>query len=89
MDARDAHRDVSGETGSEPSSIAGSETPITSGLHANGRPDPRATFQPPRKKARRIAPNLWAGLIPNGIDQQKPNHYWEMVRTIWENRRHP
>ncbi|MEJ7753134.1 MAG: molybdopterin-dependent oxidoreductase, partial [Candidatus Limnocylindrales bacterium] len=32
---------------------------------------------------------LWAGLIPNGIDQQKPNHYWEMVRTIWENRRHP
>jgi molybdopterin-dependent oxidoreductase alpha subunit len=89
VDARDAHRDVSGETGSEPSSIAGSETPITSGLHANGRPDPRATFQPPRKKARHIAPNLWAGLIPNGIDQQKPNHYWEMVRTIWENRRHP
>lgn len=89
VDARDAHRDVAGETGSEPSSIAGSDTPITAAHHANGSPDPRATFQPPRKKARRIAPNLWAGLIPNGIDQQKPNHYWEMVRTIWENRRHP
>ncbi|MBA3307389.1 MAG: FdhF/YdeP family oxidoreductase [Chloroflexi bacterium] len=83
MDARDHLRDVAGEPGSEPSSIAGSDA------QASGTPDPRATFQPPRKKARRIAPNLWAGLVPNGLDQQKPNHYWEMVRTIWENRRHP
>ena len=32
-------------------------------------------------------PSLWAGLIPNGLGQVKPNHYWEMVRTVWENRR--
>ncbi len=34
-------------------------------------------------------PSLWAGLVPNGLDQQKPNHYWEMARTFRENWRHP
>ncbi len=40
-----------------------------------------------RRKARRIAPDLWVSLRPNGIDLQKPNHYAEMARTVWENRR--
>jgi molybdopterin-dependent oxidoreductase alpha subunit len=31
----------------------------------------------------------WAGLSPNGIGQQKPNHFGEMARVAWENRRHP
>jgi molybdopterin-dependent oxidoreductase alpha subunit len=30
---------------------------------------------------------LWAGLAPNGIGQQKPNHYGEMVKVGWANRR--
>jgi len=34
-------------------------------------------------------PRSWAGLSPNGIGQQKPNHYAEMGRAIIENRRHP
>src|SRR5438067_6598874 len=31
----------------------------------------------------------WAGLSPNGIGQQKPNHFGEMAKVAWENRRHP
>src|ERR671915_2181762 len=42
--------------------------------------------QPRRRKRRRIAPELWAGFSPNGIGQQKPNHYLEMARTVWENK---
>jgi molybdopterin-dependent oxidoreductase alpha subunit len=41
------------------------------------------------KPARRIAPDLWVGLKPNGIGEIKPNHYLEMAQTVWENRRHP
>jgi molybdopterin-dependent oxidoreductase alpha subunit len=32
-------------------------------------------------------PKGWAGLAPNGIGQQKPNHYLEMVKVGWANRR--
>jgi molybdopterin-dependent oxidoreductase alpha subunit len=31
-------------------------------------------------------PRSWASLVPNGIGHQKPNHYAEMLKTIWENR---
>jgi len=31
-------------------------------------------------------PHTWAGLIPNGIGQVKPNHYLEILKTVWENR---
>ena len=31
-------------------------------------------------------PSTWAGLMPNGMGQVKPNHYWEMVKTAWVNR---
>ncbi len=31
-------------------------------------------------------PSHWAGLMPNGMGQVKPNHYLEMVKTAWENK---
>ncbi|MEF3275549.1 MAG: FdhF/YdeP family oxidoreductase [Chloroflexus sp.] len=31
-------------------------------------------------------PATWVSLVPNGLGQVKPNHYWEIVRTAWENR---
>ncbi|MBI4640749.1 MAG: FdhF/YdeP family oxidoreductase [Candidatus Tectomicrobia bacterium] len=31
-------------------------------------------------------PANWVGFIPNGIGQVKPNHYFEMVKTVWDNR---
>jgi molybdopterin-dependent oxidoreductase alpha subunit len=43
----------------------------------------------PWPKAGRWRPSLWAGWMPNGIGQVKPNHYWEMVRTAWQNKRRP
>jgi len=36
------------------------------------------------KRARR---DLWIGFRPYGIGETKPNHYKEIVRTVWENRR--
>ena len=42
--------------------------------------------RPPKKRARRFAPDMWASLRPNGIGLQKPNHFGEMARTVWENR---
>ena len=38
------------------------------------------------KATRRIRPDLWVGWQPNGIGQVKPNHYGEMLRTLWDNR---
>ncbi|HEY8524870.1 MAG TPA: molybdopterin-dependent oxidoreductase [Acidimicrobiales bacterium] len=32
---------------------------------------------------------LWAGWRPNGIGEQKPNHYLDMARVAWANRAHP
>jgi molybdopterin-dependent oxidoreductase alpha subunit len=29
----------------------------------------------------------WVGWRPNGIGEQKPNHYGSMLRTIWDNRK--
>lgn len=39
-------------------------------------------IRPPRKVRR----DLWVGLKPNGIGEVKPNHYGEMLRTLWDNR---
>src|SRR4029453_4412703 len=36
------------------------------------------------KGARR---DLWVGFRPYGIGETKPNHYKEIARTFWENRR--
>jgi molybdopterin-dependent oxidoreductase alpha subunit len=38
---------------------------------------------------RRLRPELWVGLSPNGLGQQKPDHYGEMARVVWANRAHP
>ena len=37
----------------------------------------------------RWKPSSWAGLAPNGIGHQKPNHYGDMAKVAWQNRRHP
>jgi molybdopterin-dependent oxidoreductase alpha subunit len=34
-------------------------------------------------------PDLWAGWRPNGVGEQKPNHYRDMARAAWANRIHP
>jgi len=34
-------------------------------------------------------PRLWAGWRPNGVGEQKPNHYRAMARAAWANRNHP
>ena len=36
-----------------------------------------------------MRPDLWVGLAPNGIGQQKPHHYREMAQVAWDNRAHP
>jgi molybdopterin-dependent oxidoreductase alpha subunit len=47
---------------------------------------PNGATDAPRRRARWIDPRLWASWRPNGIGLTKPNHYWEMARTVWENR---
>jgi molybdopterin-dependent oxidoreductase alpha subunit len=34
----------------------------------------------------RWKPSLWAGIVPNGLGQVKPNHYLDMLRVAWRNR---
>jgi molybdopterin-dependent oxidoreductase alpha subunit len=34
-------------------------------------------------------PRLWAGWRPNGVGEQKPNHYADMAKVAWANRNHP
>ena len=42
---------------------------------------------PWRWHLRRPRPSLWVSWRPNGIGLVKPNHYGEMLRTVWANRR--
>ena len=44
------------------------------------------TTKPSRKHSVRWNRSNWAGLAPNGIGHQKPNHYLEMAKTLWDNR---
>jgi molybdopterin-dependent oxidoreductase alpha subunit len=39
------------------------------------------------KSPRRPAKGLWVGFKPYGAGEQKPNHYAEMAKTVWQNRR--
>src|SRR5438445_151989 len=39
------------------------------------------------KSRRGLRSDQWVGWKPNGIGEQKPNHYGAIVHTIWENRR--
>jgi molybdopterin-dependent oxidoreductase alpha subunit len=43
------------------------------------------------RKRKRLAlrPEYWAGWSPNGIGQQKPHHYSEIVETVRDNIAHP
>jgi molybdopterin-dependent oxidoreductase alpha subunit len=34
-------------------------------------------------------PRLWAGWKPNGVGEQKPDHYRDMTKVAWANRNHP
>ena len=34
----------------------------------------------------RLNPKHWVGWAPNGIGSVKPNHFGEMLRTLWRNR---
>lgn len=36
-----------------------------------------------------LHPDLWAGLVPNGVDQQKPRHFKDMLRIARDNSNHP
>jgi len=42
---------------------------------------------PWRWHLRRPRPSLWVSWRPNGIGLVKPNHYGEMLRTVWVNRK--
>ena len=33
-----------------------------------------------------FAPKHWAGLAPQGLGRQKPNHFGDMAKTAWQNR---
>jgi hypothetical protein len=39
------------------------------------------------KPTRRWRRDLWMGFKPYGAGETKPNHYAEIVKTVWENRR--
>jgi len=39
------------------------------------------------RSPRRLRRDLWVGFKPYGAGETKPNHYAEIVRTVWENRR--
>jgi len=34
----------------------------------------------------RFDPRSWAGFVPNGLGEVKPNHYGDMLRVAWRNR---
>ncbi len=42
-----------------------------------------ARIKPPRGVRR----DLWAGYAPNGVGRQKPNHFLDMAKIVWRNRR--
>jgi molybdopterin-dependent oxidoreductase alpha subunit len=40
-----------------------------------------------QRKSKGWDPSSWASLSPNGLGHVKPNHYWEMAKAVWDNRR--
>jgi molybdopterin-dependent oxidoreductase alpha subunit len=38
---------------------------------------------------KRLHPELWVSPVPYGLDQQKPNHYLEMLKVVRDNSAHP
>ena len=47
----------------------------------------RRTHRGHIKPTRRWRRDLWVGFKPYGAGETKPNHYKEIVKTVWENRR--
>ena len=43
----------------------------------------------PTRRVLGLHPETWAGLSPNGVGQQKPNHIAEMAKVAWQVRVHP
>src|SRR6478736_5221149 len=44
---------------------------------------------PARLKSPKAARNdLWAGFKPTATGEQKPNHYADMAKVVWQNRKH-
>src|SRR4051794_8905651 len=39
------------------------------------------------KAPKRAGRHLWVGFKPYGVGETKPNHYKEIVNTVWDNRR--
>src|SRR5262245_26235572 len=39
------------------------------------------------KAPKRLDRSLWVGWKPNGLGEQKPHHYRDMAKTVWDNRR--
>jgi molybdopterin-dependent oxidoreductase alpha subunit len=39
--------------------------------------------------SRPLAPSLWANWKPFGLGETKPHHFTEIVKTAWDNKRHP
>jgi hypothetical protein len=52
---------------------------LTGRARASGRAVPRAD-------AEGFFARTWAGFVPNGIGEVKPNHYGDMLRVAWHNR---
>jgi molybdopterin-dependent oxidoreductase alpha subunit len=54
-----------------------------SGRDVRSRRSHRGRIKPTRRWRR----DLWVGFKPYGAGETKPNHYKEIVKTVWENRR--
>src|SRR6476469_3122846 len=39
------------------------------------------------KSPKRLGRERWVGFKPNGIGETKPNHYKEMAKIVWKNRK--
>ncbi|HEX5096026.1 MAG TPA: formate dehydrogenase, partial [Acidimicrobiia bacterium] len=39
------------------------------------------------RTSKQLRRDLWVGWKPNGVGEQKPHHYRDMTRTVWENRK--
>ncbi len=46
----------------------------------------RSNGTPAGSPVRRFDPRSWAGFVPNGIGEVKPNHYLDMAKVAWRNR---
>jgi len=39
------------------------------------------------KASRTLRRDLWVGFRPNGVGEQKPRHYRDIAKTVWDNKR--